>query len=408
MFTKEPLEENIKKRHVLFFITSLRYGGAERVVVNLSRALVKSGRYKVTIMLLEDRADYSISDEVETLRLYYGHRGFIEKTRSLICDPFILKDYIENHKVDIVLSFMQRPNVINMLSRALGSRHLAYLNVRVYLTKQYENIPGIVRLFGKHILKRLWRYADRTIVNSQYILDEITSQFAISPDTVDLVYNPLDIKEIVDETKEHVEEEWFERKDIPVIMNVGRLTKQKGHIYLLKALSLMASKYPVRLAIIGDGELKNNLVKEARRLGISDKVFFMGWRKNPYKYIARSDVFVLPSLWEGFPNVVLEAMACRCPVVVSDCLSGPSEILMPQEYAKDKKDIIETKYGMLVNNLNAKNLSKAIEYILKDKSILKKYSDAGFERANHFNLSGIIKDYEDVLLKGLEKEKVEV
>ncbi len=393
-----------EKTHLLFFIPSLRYGGAERVVANLSRVFIESGKYRISIILLEDGADYSIPGNIEMLRLHYAQPGILNKTHSLIFDPFILKDFVVSHKVDIVLSFMQRPNVINLLSKVLGSKHLSYVNVRVCLTKQYENIPGPFRLISRLLLKWLWRYSDRTIVNSQVIKNEIVSLFNINPQKVNVVYNPLNIKEIGDWSKEAVDEDWFNKKDASVVINVGRLTRQKGHIYLLKAIAHLSAKRPVRLAIVGDGELKTSLIKRAKELGVADRVLFMGWQKNPYKYIKCSDVFVLSSLWEGFPNVVLEAMACHCPVVVADCLSGPSEILLPQE--KAKRDIIETKYGILVNNPTVINLSKAIERMLNNRDKVKEYTEAGFERASQFTLSSIAEDYEKTILKGLQMNEV--
>ncbi|NQT06185.1 MAG: glycosyltransferase [Candidatus Omnitrophica bacterium] len=398
-------EKKDKKKHLLFFIPSLRYGGAERVVVNLSRALVDSGRYRVSILLLEGSADYPISDDIEVTRLYYGKRDIFSKTRSLIYDPFILKDFVENNDVDIVLSFMQRPNVINLMAKAFGAKHSPCVNVRVCLTKQYENIPRLFKFICRIALERLWRYAEVTFVNSYVIKDEIVTYFKVERNAINVVYNPLYIKEIEHFAKEEVEEEWFKQKDIPVVINVGRLTKQKGHIYLLRATARIAAKRPIRLAIIGDGELKEKLIRESKRLRIYDRVLFMGWQKNPYKYIMRSNVFVLSSLWEGFPNAVLESMACRCPVIVNNCPSGPSEMLLPERQEMD--DIVESKYGILINKLSISNLSDAIERILDNKDLFKKYADAGIERASQFDLLPIAKNYEECLLKSLKDYRKE-
>jgi glycosyltransferase involved in cell wall biosynthesis len=348
--------------------------------------------------LLEERIDYTVQDGIEVIALHkVSTRNALIKAANLICDAIRLKRIVAKRGIDTVLSFMQRPNTINMLSKTFGSHHKASVSIRVCLRMQYEKVPFFIKFVSVLFLRWLWHYASRTITNSRIIKSEITNLFNVDPETIDVVYNPLNINEIKNRLEEPVDEEWFRKKDTPIIINVGRLTVQKGHIYLLEAVSLIARKRPVRLVIIGEGELKGELVKEAERLGIVDKVLFMGLQKNPYKYIARSDVFVLSSLWEGFPNVVLEAMACRCPVVVADCLTGPAEILLPKKEKAD--DIIETRYGLLVNNPTRANISKAIETFLNDKDMGNKYVEAAFDRAKHFELFTVARHYEEALLK---------
>ncbi len=391
-------------KKIALFITSLKIGGAERVVVNLSHAFIKSGKYDVSFILLEGDRDYNLPEGTEVAVFNKKSlNSILQRIASLVRDSFKLKRFIQSEGIDIVLSFMQRPNTINMLAKMLGAGQASCVSVRICLKKQYEDTPIFIKFVSRIILKWLWHYADRTIVNSSIIKNEIISLFSIRPETIDIIYNPLNIENIRRQSKEEIFEEWYNQKEIPIIINVGRLTKQKGHVYLLKAIALVAESQPVRLVIIGDGELKSSLIYEATSLGIAGKVLFMGWQKNPYKYISRSNVFVLSSLWEGFPNVVLEAMACCCPVVVSDCLSGPSEILLPQE--NDKRDIVKTNYGMLVNDPNEISLSKAIEYILKNSDVAKRYAEAGLRRASQFNLSSIVKDYENALSRTLKRDR---
>ena len=107
------------KKHILFFISSLRYGGAEKVVVNLSRFFVKSSSYHISIILLEDVMDFPVSNKIEISSLHKSQQNPLDKVFSLIRDPFRLKDFVKKKNVDIVISFMQRPNAINMLSKML-------------------------------------------------------------------------------------------------------------------------------------------------------------------------------------------------------------------------------------------------------------------------------------------------
>lgn len=388
-----------KKTHILFLITSLQYGGAERVVVNLARSFLKLGKFRISIMLLEDAVDYSVPDEIDLIKLHFWPTGMYDKFYSLLSDPFKLKRFVSENGVDIVLSFMQRPNAVNMFSKILGSKHASCVSVRCCQKIHYKTIPLFFKFTGRLFFKFLWRYADKTICNSFVIKDEIISLFKAKPETVEVIYNPLNLEEIERFSKETVDEDWF-NQGIPVIINVGNLTRAKDHKKLLRAFAFTAAKYPIRLAIIGDGDLKDALMDETKRLKIYEKVFFMGPRSNPYKYIRNSYVFVLSSIYEGFPNVLLEAMACGCPVIATNCPSGPSEILLPGK--DDKRDIIETRYGILVEDQSERDLSKAIEHILNNKNLAEKYAKAGIKRASEFNLSFISRSYEKTLLETLE------
>jgi len=180
-----------------------------------------------------------------------------------------------------------------------------------------------------------------------------------------------------------------------VIINVGRLTKQKGQRHLLESFAALSREREARLVIIGEGVKDEGegeaLPRMARKLGIADRVRFLGFRDNPYKYMARSDVFVLSSLYEGFPNVLVEAMACRCPVVAYNCPSGPSEILS----AGRKKG--EAEYGILVNG--HADIKGGIERILDSRELADRYREAGLRRAAQFSVEKIAGEYIDATLK---------
>lgn len=398
---KEIMNTDTKK-HVLFLITSLKYGGAERVVANLSHSFAEKGEYRVTVMLLERKIDLPV-EGVEMVSLHTRQKNLFDKSLSIMKDPFRLRRFIKDNGVDIVLSFMQRPNAINMLTKALGSKHTACVNVRCSMTRHYENVRPVIRSAGRLFFKWLWRYADRTIANSRVIKGELSGLFDIAPFDIDVIYNPMQLGKIENLSKEAIEEEWFKDKDTPIIINVGRMARAKGHKYLLRAFASLTSRRKARLAIIGDGELKEEIVKEARDLGVDDKVFFMGYRKNPYKYIARSDIFVLSSIYEGFPNVLIEAMACRCPVVSTYSFSGPAEILIPQQ--ETGGGIVEARYGILVKEASEDHLSRAIEYLLDRKDLSAGYAERGYEVAAGLDISYILGHYEVSLSKASESKR---
>ncbi len=393
-----------RKKHILFLINSLKYGGAERVVANLSHSFAEKGEYRVSIMLLERKIDLPV-EGVEMVSLHTRQKSLFEKSVSIIKDPFRLRRFIKDNEVDIVLSFMQRPNAINMLTKVLGSKHTACVSVRCSMTRHYENVHPLLKFAGRLFFKWAWRYVDRTIANTRVIKNEITGLFDIDPEEIDVIYNPMQLGKIENLSKESIEEEWFNDKSVPIIINVGRMARAKGHKHLLRAFASLVTRRKARLAIIGDGVLRGDIEKEAKELGIEDKVLLMGYRQNPYKYMARSDIFVLSSIYEGFPNVLIEAMACRCPIVSTYSFSGPAEILQPMQGAKE--DIVEAKYGILVKEPSVDQLSQAIEHLMDKKELSLRYAETGYEMAANFDISRILEHYETSLSKAGGKNETE-
>lgn len=151
---------------------------------------------------------------------------------------------------------------------------------------------------------------------------------------------------------------------------------QKNYTTLIKAFALVKKEVDARLVILGDGEERKKLELLVNELGINDSVSMPGFVDNPYAYMSRADVFVLPSLWEGFPNVLVEAMACNTPVIATDCPGGSAEILD------------NGKWGVLVINNNIDNLSEAIK-----KSLVVSKSINPVERILDFSLERVIGIY---------------
>ena len=200
------------------------------------------------------------------------------------------------------------------------------------------------------------------------------------PNKIDVIYNPAGDERIIELAKEKVEKNYF--KNNFNIINIGRLTKQKDHITLLKAMKIVLKKVQCNLIIIGEGSERDNIYKFIQDNNLESNVNLIGYKSNPWKYLSRSDLFVLSSIWEGFGNVIVESMMMGVPVISSDCNSGPSEILE------------EGKYGDL---FEIRDYNKLSELILKEfnSSGSKKKLNLSLERSNIFSINEISKKYSD-------------
>jgi glycosyltransferase involved in cell wall biosynthesis len=229
---------------------------------------------------------------------------------------------------------------------------------------------------------------------------------------IQVIYNFYDIDEINKMSTNDIEDEYKEIFKFPVIINMGSLTKQKGQWHLIRVFKKVKEVIPkMKLVFLGEGELENELKKLVYDLKLEKDVFFLGFQKNPFKFISKAKIFVFPSLYEGFPNAIVEAMTCGIPVISSDCDSGPREILAPNSDIKKKTNCIEyAEYGILIPVCSHKILGAETPLSIKEKiivnSILKlflrkdllnKYISKSKERIKYFEKNNILTKYEKII-----------
>ncbi|RPJ07334.1 MAG: glycosyltransferase, partial [Spirochaetaceae bacterium] len=207
----------------------------------------------------------------------------------------------------------------------------------------------------------------------------------IRPEKIRVITNGIDFEKTEKLCRDTIEEgDVFRNPGAFRIISGGRLTPQKNFQLLINAFARLPDNSGAQLAIIGYGEEMEALASLAEKLGVADRVSLPGYRENPWKYIAASDVFVLSSTFEGYPNVLLEAMATGVPVVSSDCPHGPREL------------IINGKNGILVPVNDESSLLKAMQRIREDRSLGKKLGDSGKETARNLDLQKMVKQYESL------------
>lgn len=371
----------------MFVIPTLGGGGAERVAAILLRELSAMG-INIVLVLFSKKFGYGIPENV-TVR-YIGInpcKGFVHTVVKFISIIINLKRIIKEERPFNVLSFMDYTNIVAILSNmisfqksrvTISVRTSPSLHLYKYSTTFWNKITRI-------LIKSLYNKANSIIAVSDFAKNDLIENFAIRPDKIMTIYNPIDTIKIKALAGENVSHPWFKDK-IPVVLAVGRLSKEKGFDYLLKAFAIVSDKMDVRLLVMGEGEEEEHLKGLCQRFGINSKIYFAGFQENPYKYMKRSTIFVLSSLFEGFPNVLIEAMVCGLPVISTIYNPGYNEIIENE------------KNGLLVPVADEKALAEAMLRLLNNPEERRKYSAYAKERVKEFSLQEIAGQYKRALM----------
>lgn len=276
-------------------------------------------------------------------------------------DPFIIGKFKNLPVVDSVLGLSPSFNFIKLLKfKIKGS--------------------GISRLYSF----RLQNLCRRIIAISVSVKNNLINNNIIK-EKILVIYSGINIDLIKQFSNENFEENNIFNKKNRIVLCVGRLSPEKGNEYLIKAFSLIKNKKNLILIFVGWGPEEERLKKLVKSLHLTHKIYFLGFVNNPYKYMKKSTVFVLSSISDAFPSVLLEAAACGLPVIATNC-GGPSEI------------IERLKNGILINPGDVQSLSSAIISLINDKLLLKQYSDAGLKNIQKFNIKRTADAYANIWL----------
>ncbi|WP_419678389.1 glycosyltransferase [Aliarcobacter lanthieri] len=372
-------------KKLVILINSLESGGAERVVSNLLNNLVNT--YDCYLILIHDYKFYDIDSRVKIITLNESKElsGIIKLLRLPILS-YKLSKIIKEYEFDKIISFLTRSNYINVLSN-IFIKHKTIINERAMPSLQYEyGIDGKVNRF---LIKSLYPKADLCLSNSYGNMMDLNNNFKVI--NLDYIHNPFNIEMIEKMSKEEIE---IKKKRFTFV-TVGRLDKGKNHKLIIDAIRDIDAD----LWIIGDGNLKEELQKYIKELSLNDKVYLLGKKENPFAYISKADCFVFASNHEGFPNVLVEALACGLTVITTDCKSGPREILATKSDINFQleNNIELAEYGILTPIESVYNLQEAINLTINDEHLRNKYQDKAKQRANDFRIEEIIKQYEKII-----------
>jgi len=235
----------------------------------------------------------------------------------------------EGENIDVVLSFMRpQSNVSGLANRFFKRSKTAFIG-SVHNTDNYLTYNKAYQLPYRYLEKWLLEGNDKIVAVSNGVKEDLKEAFFINPQKVEVIYNPIDIDLIKEKAREPIDPRLNELfKKHPVIVNVARMETQKGLHHLINIFERVNRKLPqTRLVLIGDGSLRRDLENRVLKKGLKGKVLFLGWRENPFPYVARSRIFALTSLWEGFGMVLVEAMALGVPPVAFKTRGGHVEVL---------------------------------------------------------------------------------
>ena len=326
---------------IAFYLPSLHGGGAERVVVNLVEGITERG-LPVDVVLAA--AEGTFLDQLPpAVRLVDLRASRV--LRSL--GP--LARYLRRERPRVLVSSLSHANLVALWAAKLARRATPVV-VTVHNTmSQSSTEQG--RLAGglwPHLLRVFYPWATRVVAVSRGAADDLARSSGLPRDRVEVVYNPVITPAMMALTRQTPDHPWFAPGQPPVILGVGRLTRQKDFPTLIRAFAEVRRHREARLIILGEGEERPGLEALAAELGVADDVALPGFRENAMAYMAGSALFVLSSAWEGLPTVLIEALAAGTRVVSTDCPSGPGEILQ------------EGRLGALVPVGDAAALAKAM------------------------------------------------
>ncbi|MBN2406644.1 MAG: glycosyltransferase [Elusimicrobia bacterium] len=367
------------KKKVIFVVNSLRPGGAEKVILLILKYLDRE-RFDPVLVLLQAQGS-RIDEFMGDIKIY----DFKKRKPFFSFPGLVLRmcGVIKNENPDILVSFMGSGNTVTALAKKItGSSAKFIANVRNLILVKIR-LQGLFFLrYGIH--RFVYNYADLVITNSRSAKDEMVNAFNVSEDRIKVVKNPLEIDRIDTLSAEPPVHPWY-GEGVPIVIAAGKLKKAKGFEYLIEAFSKVVKKTECRLIILGEGGLREKLSAMIERFKLQGSIDLPGFKENVYSYIKGSEIFVLSSLWEGLPNVLLEAMACGKPVIST-------------EYSESVHELIrDGENGFIVPKEDPQALADAICRLLSDRALSERFSRENKKKSGEYRAETVVDEYAEMI-----------
>lgn len=373
----------IQKHRLLVVLPAPAIGGAETRTLNLLRRL---NAFECALLTQAEIAGFFADSGVRVH--HFDDYGCTDPCRlspkNILNYAWAIGVVARRERAKVVLAFMHHGTLYASSARMLGLFRAKLIGTILgNISAYFDTLGRPASAFERWIIRRCVRTPDSIITPSAGVREDLVFNHGALPGKVKLIYNGVDVARC---------RTYASRTFVPLtkntawIVSASRLCSQKDYRTLLEAFRQVLNARPARLIIVGDGELRASIQRWAEQLEISDNVILVGFQENPFQYMAKADVFVLSSFFEGFGNVLVEAMALGVPVVSSDCPSGPGEI------------IENGRNGFLVPVGDAAAMAARILQLLGNDELRRVVIDAGLRTAERFNAETMANEFERHLL----------
>lgn len=364
----------MNQKRLIIFIPSIEGGGVEKNLFIITDFLTKKIN-DISVITISKRFKKKFNKKIKLISPKLNFWDTIGRRKKFFLSLLLLT--IEIFKDRNLLVFCFQGNIYcTLLCKLFG--------IKIIVRSNSAPDGWSQNIFKFYCFKYIFRLADEIIVNSLDFKKKFKSSFNLESVCI---YNPLNKNEILAKSKLKTKIK-FSKNKINLI-NVARFTEQKDQITLLKAVNFIKKKIKFNLLIVGYGKKKNDLINYINQNNLQANVKIVSYQNNPYNLIKSSDIFILSSLYEGLPNVLIESQVLKKFIISSDCPTGPREILL------------DGKAGYLFKIKDYKSLSKLILKILKNKNDMNKKISVGYKSLDRFDYKLNLNKYYKIVLNYL-------
>jgi glycosyltransferase involved in cell wall biosynthesis len=361
------------KKKLIIFMPSIEIGGVEKNLYIISNFLAKKITDVSLITANNDKKNNFRKIKIITPKIF-SFRNKYRIVKYFLCLFELLKQILLDKKIT-VFSFQANLYCIILCK---------IFNIKIIIRSNASPTGWSGNFIKRTFFRTIFNLANCIIVNSNDFKNEFKKNFNIK---TECIYNPLNKKEIIKNSKEKINFYFFKNYKYLKIINVARFLDQKDHMTLLRAMKLIKNKLKFRLLIIGEGINKKKIISYIDKNNLNNNIKVLDYKENPFKYISLSNVFILSSIYEGLPNVLLEAICLKKFIISSNCPTGPAEILN------------DGKGGLLFKVQDHNDLAKKIIFFSKNKLKLRKKINYAYNKLERFNYYYNLNKYLKTILK---------